>query len=440
MKSITVGYKESCGVDQVQLDEFSQQLKPEVERVKEAFSQEYKTEYASLNVPADHTMVKKVCEVVQAKKQLKPTTLVVIGIGGSNLGTKAVQEALLGRFYNEQQPATTIYYADTTDTDYIYDIILLCEQDLQKGHAIVLNVVSKSGTTTETIANFQVLLHVLKQYKPADYHEYVVATTDKGSKLWALAQQENFTCLEIPKNVGGRFSVFSPVGLFPLGMIGIDINQLVEGAQSVLPSCVNSDIANNYAALSAAVLFTQYKKNVRIHDTFLFSNDLQGIGAWYRQLVGESIGKQCDKKKKEVRVGITPTVSVGSTDLHSVGQLYFGGPKNMFTTFVGVHKNKSELPVPGFENFEQLVANIQGKTVPHIMDAILRGTQQAYKSNQLPFIAVTLPEKNPFFVGQFLQYKMVEIIYLGYLLEINPFDQPQVELYKKETRELLANG
>jgi glucose-6-phosphate isomerase len=171
---------------------------------------------------------------------------------------------------------------------------------------------------------------------------------------------------------------------------------------------------------------------------FVFSHQLRSVGAWYRQLMGESIGKERDRQGNIVERGITPTVSVGSVDLHSVGQLYLGGPRDKCSTFITIEKNKHELIIPHLAEFEQSVANIQGKSVSSILEAIVQGVKTAYTKHQRPFIALMLPEISAWHIGELLQFKMIEMMYLGYLLEVNPFDQPNVESYKIETRKLLA--
>lgn len=438
MKKITFDYVDTCLVTGDELMAAGQKLQDEITRISQARNSGYETDYASINVVFDRELLGQVKQVVKEKKSLNPTTLVVIGIGGSNLGTIAVHEAMYGTFYNEQKPEINVYFADTVDSDYIYDIILLLEQEVEKGHNIIINVVSKSGSTTETIANFEVLLHLLQHYKKDDYQKYVVVTTDEGSKLWKLAQEKGFSLVAVPSNVGGRYSVFSAVGLFPLAMLGVDIDALLAGAQSMVNECLNIDIFNNMAALSAAILFIHYKKGVTIHDTFTFSVDLKSVSKWYRQLMGESIGKAENRAGKTVNVGITPTVSVGSIDLHSVAQLYLGGPYDKFTTFIYSEKNKSNLSIPVLNEFENLVEKIQGKSLSTIMDAIMQGAQTAYKNNKRPFVSISIPEKSAYYLGQLLQIKMIEMMYLGYLLDVNPFNQPQVELYKKETRKILS--
>ena len=378
--------------------------------------------------------------------------LIVIGVGGSDLGTRAVHEALHGIYYNNHDPELQVYFVETVDSDAVYDIVLLVEQELEKNHTVLINVISKSGTTTETIANFEVFLYLLRKAYGAAYHPFVVVTTDEGSALWYYAQQEQFACLAIPKLVGGRYSVFSAVGLFPLAMLGVDIDELHAGAESILADCVNPDLFQNPAALSAAILDLQQEELFLPYNLFLFSVDMEYVGKWYRQLVAESLGKAkiCKfkekgiAKEKELYEGIEPTISIGSTDLHSVLQFYLGGSWQGYTTFVTIERQKSDVVVPNFPEFESLVPNIQGKSLTDIMKAIFDGVTASYASGDkqgptpLPYTVVSIPAKTAYYIGQFMQYKMMEVIYLGFLWGVNPFDQPAVELYKQITRRLLA--
>jgi glucose-6-phosphate isomerase len=410
-------------------------LGDQIKKIALQVENQYESPYASLYCSFDEKLLKTVKSLVKNKQKLKPTVLIVVGIGGSSLGTKAIQEAVLGRYYNTSSPVIKIYFAQTVDADKTATIIQVMKAEFKKGNVVLLTVVTKSGTTTETIANFEVLLSLLKQEYPKTYHQYVVAITDKDSALWKQAQQELFSLLEIPKNVGGRYSVFSAVGLFPLAMIGIDIDQLHIGAQEALKTCLQEDIFNNSAALSALFLHINYQNKYSISDLFLFSMDLEGMGKWYRQLMGESIGKEKDLHGNKVMAGITPTVSLGSIDLHSVAQLYLAGPHDKMTTFVTVKKTNTEIILP---KKALLLPHLSGKSFSSIMNAIVDGTKTAYFKNKRPFCSFELPEKNEFYVGQFMQIKMVEMMYLGYLMELNPFDQPNVELYKKETHKILS--
>lgn len=437
MNSIFFGYELTCQISTTELNTLFAKLSPEIERIAAARATGYTSEYASAHLPFDEELLKTVYAAVKEKKYLQPTTLVVIGIGGSNLGTIAVLEALEGKFYNHQQEVK-VYFVDTVDSDNVNDIAQLVEQELESGENIILNVISKSGTTTETIACFEVFLEILKSHRPYNYHQFVVATTDQDSALWNLARAEEFALLPIPKNVGGRYSVFSAVGLFPLCFLDIDIKKLLEGARSGFEVATLQTGGTNHAATSAILIAQHYHLGRIVHDTFLFSVALASLGAWYRQLSGESLGKAFDKEKSKVNIGLLPTISIGSTDLHSVAQLYFGGPDNRFTSFISVARNASEVVLPNYQEFEALVGNIQNKSLTTIMDAILQGTQHAYAHDKRPFVSWILPEKSAYYIGQWMQIKMIEIMYVGYLLNVNPFDQPEVERYKREVRELLV--
>lgn len=437
MKTITLDYERTCQVDNETLQQLQKQLENEIDHIHKTRSQHYDTAYGSINLPFDKDLIKMVHATVRAKKALNPTILVVIGIGGSNLGTIAVLEALCGKFYNEHHDIK-VYFVDTVDSDHTNDIAQLVEHELAKGKNAIINVISKSGTTTETIANFEIFLEILKNHRPYSYQNYIVATTDEDSALWNLAQEEQFTQLPIPQHVGGRYSIFSTVGLFPLCFLEIDIEDLCDGAQHGFMASTHKKIAKNPAALSAALIATHYNQGNIIHDTFLFSVALSSLGAWYRQLSAESVGKAYNKNNELINTGVLPTISIGSTDLHSVAQLYLAGPHNRFTTFVSVEQNQSDLFLPDYHEFETLVPKIQEKPFSCIMNAILEGTKRAYHNDNRPFVSAILPEKSAYYIGQFMQIKMIEIMYLAYLLQVNPFDQPQVENYKKETKKILS--
>lgn len=422
-----------------QLHQIMRDAYSEIERIIAARAQGYDTPYASINLPADIAMRDRVKAVIRQQQERNPGALVIIGIGGSCLGAIAVHEMLYGRRYNEKPDAMRVYYIDTIDPDMVYETLIAVQELLKAGRSVTINAISKSGTTTETVVNFELFYDLIKRYHPTDYQKSMVITTDEGSKLWDFAKQEGILALSIPKLVGGRYSVFSAVGLFPLGLIGVDIDELCAGAQEAVEHNTSLDIEHNHALQRAAVLYAQYQEGKHIHDSFMFTVDGASLGAWYRQLMGESIGKEHDRSGKQVRIGITPTVSMGSVDLHSVGQLYLGGPRDKVTTFVAVEQDNHALTLPQYAAFENLVAKIQGKSVSSIFMAILQGVQTAYKNEGLPFMTIMLPKKEARYIGSLMQMQMLEIIYLGYIFNIDPFDQPQVELYKKETRKILSH-
>ena len=430
MDKLVYSYANSL-ISKEELEGVLNKLQQENQQMRKA---DYNDERASLHLLDDIEMLHRVKTLIDEKKRLNPRYLVVIGIGGSNLGTIAVQEAILGRLYNLLDRDIKVLYVDTVDSDNIDSILNILKPVLERGENILINIISKSGRTTETIANFEVILDFLMKYRE-DYYKYIVATTQRDSKLWGIAEENKFSTLEIPKMVGGRYSVFSSVGLFPLGLLGIDIDKLIEGARVMRERCLN-DIRNP-AAINASLIYLHNERNRNIHDLFLFSSDLESIGKWYRQLLAESIGKELDRDGRQVFTGITPTVSIGSTDLHSMAQLYLGGPYDKFTTFISTMKPKTSIDIPSFNEYEQLVNGIQDKKIEDVMKAILEGVKKAFEKKTRPYSEVILPDKTEYSIGQLLQMKMMEVIYLGALLNVNPFDQPNVEDYKRETRKIL---
>ena len=436
MESLKILYDDAL-VPKDQILKIAEEIKPEIERVREALSKGYEDDRASVNLLDDEEMLNTVKRTIEEKLRLEPKCLIVIGIGGSNLGTIAVQEAILGKLYNLSSPPMNVLYADTVDPNLIYSIMKIVEPVLRRDDNVLLNVVSKSGVTTETVANFRILLDMLRKYKK-DYKDYIVATCDRDSKLWSLAAEKGFAALEIPRKVGGRYSVFSPVGLFPLGLLGIHIRDLLNGARQMRNACVDMDLERNPAAIIASIQFAHYKNGKNISDFFFFSSDLESLGKWCRQLIAESLGKEFNRNGERVNVGITPTISIGSTDLHSVAQLYLGGPYDKLTTFVSIKDSRPPLHVPGMDEYSDLVQGIDGKSLKEILNAILEGTKEAFRKDKRPFIEISLPDKSEGSIGQFMQLKMIETMYLGHLLNVNPFDQPDVEKYKRETRRILA--
>ena len=438
MKDIEFSFEDAM-IPQQRILETAERLRPMLGNMVNAISEGYESDLASLCLPDDRLILGKVRQAIRENLQLKPAYLIVVGIGGSNLGAIAVQEAILGKLHNQLTASTKVLYADTVDSDGINNIITLIKPVLERGGNIVLNVVSKSGTTTETIANAEVLIDLLRRHKK-DYKNCITVTSDKGSELWNIAVKEGFNVLEIPKKVGGRYSVFSSVGLFPLGLLGIDIERLLDGAKFMKATCIDTSIEKNPAAIGAAIQYLHYESGKNISDLFLFANDLESLGKWCRQLMAESLGKEFNKKGETVNLGITPDISIGSTDLHSMAQLYLGGPYDKFTTFLSVKNSNSHINVPTLKEYSKLVYGIQGKSLESIMSAIMEGTKAAFRKGKRPFMEIKLPCKSEYSIGQFLQFKMIETIYLGYLLGVNPFNQPSVESYKEETRKLLQKN
>jgi glucose-6-phosphate isomerase len=434
MRSLKLTYDASC-VDKEMINTLGQRLAPIIESMKQARTQGYETDYAALNLASDTETLKHVDALIEKVSHYAPTMVVVVGIGGSNLGTVALVEALYGTFHNDFY-CPTFYYADTIDNTRDKYLLERAERELKKGNAILVVIVTKSGKTTETLINGALYRELLKKYYPQDYRNFIVVITDKGSPLEAIAHQQGYAMLEIPQRVGGRYSVLSAVGLFPLRLLKVDCKELLAGADAILTECLNENIFENNAALSAAVIYAHYKNGHTIHDTFVFLPDLFMLGAWYKQLVGESLGKSQSISGQHVEIGITPTVSVGTTDLHSVAQLYLGGPRDKITTFIFQQCEAETLTIPNNE-FIHPLPFLQGRSVSSVKEAIYHGVLTAYKNGRRPYMTLAVQDLTPFTLGSFIMMKMCEVLYLAALLEVNPFDQPAVELYKEETRRIL---
>lgn len=426
IKPILFAYKDHCLIETKTILETGKKLVPEIERIKNAWNlRNDETVYAALSLPHNIKMVREVEKVIRDKQALKPTMLIVIGIGGSSLGLKAIHHAINGPFHNQNMPDVKLYIADTIDSDYLFNIYALAQEELENDGVIILNIISKSGTTQEPMLSAQIFFDLMKKTYPKTYQEHIIATTNHGSPLWNFAIDESFTTLTIPPQVGGRYSVFSAVGLFPLALIGIDIDELLKGAYHISESCLDDNTLQNLAAIRAIILAEQYKQNIHIHDMFIFSANLSEIGAWYRQLMGESLGKTDNTGTK--KIGITPTTSIGTADLHSVGQLYLGGPYTRYTTFVSVEKNNAHISI------FNMTLN-KKSTLEDSMLNILDGVRHTYYLDKRPFTLLEIPEKSEYYVGMLMQLHMFEIIYAGFLLNVNPFDQPDVEKYKNSTQ------
>lgn len=433
MKGLLIDWS-NAGISTSGLARYQDMLKDEISIMRDARGSMYSDERASINLPLDEEHLRLSLQL--ARQHAGAELLVVVGIGGSNLGTWAVQDAILGKLHNMSGRTPRILYADTNDTDTINTINSILADTLKRKKHAVVNVVCKSGTTTETIANFQVLLATLKRHgkSPA---RHVVITTDAGSALWHLARDEGFSLLPIPENVGGRYSVFSPVGLFPLALLGIDVRKLLAGAAHMRAKCLSS--GENPAVIRAAMIHNAHTQGRNIADNFYFRPDFESIGKWYRQLMGESLGKEWNRShKKQVWTGITPTVSVGTFDLHSMAQLYFGGPRDKFHTIVTLKRPNTSRMVRGTLRYDALVHNIQGKQLHDIMDAVVKGVATVMRNQDRPYCIIQLERADEESVGALLQLHMMEMMYLGALFDVNPFDQPNVEAYKVETKRALA--
>jgi glucose-6-phosphate isomerase len=346
--------------------------------------------------------------------------IIVVGIGGSNQGAQAVYSALK----NKKKNLAEILFLDSLNPLFLSKAIFRFKSaNIKKGEAAVC-LISESGKTFETIANFFTLFSAVKKYQPK-----IFVITDFGSPLWQFAQKNGWPVLSMPKAVVGRYSVFSAVGLFPLNLAGINANELLSGAREANKICLKNDPLKNPALASALTIFYHWQKRKNIYSNLVFPPDLENFGKWYVQLMAEGLGKRGK--------GITPTVTTGTTDFHAIGQLYFDGPKDKLINFIFVENLDIDFQIPRDKDLAQLFPGSQGKKIWQVNRVIFEGVKKAYFIKKLPFTETILAKLDERSLGALFQMKMIEIILLAKLMKINAFDQPGVELYKKETRKIL---
>ncbi len=357
--------------------------------------------------------------------------VVVIGIGGSYLGTKAVVEALNNSFdwlqSNERKNPVILYAGNNIGEDYLYEL-----SEVLKGKQFGLINVSKSGTTTEPAIAFRMLKKQLEEAvgKAEAKHRIVAITDAKRGALRTLADQEGYKTFIIPDNVGGRFSVLTPVGLLPIAVAGINIRDLVAGAVS-MEKATDKDVpfADNMSAIYAAIRNELYKGGKKVEILANFHPKLHYIGEWWKQLYGESEGK--DGK------GIFPASVDLTTDLHSMGQWIQDGERIIFETVISVEAPDHKVVVPSDEANLDGLNYLSGKRVDEVNKMAELGTQLAHVDGGVPNIKITMPEVNAYYIGQLFYFFEKACGISGYMLGVNPFDQPGVEAYKKNMFALL---
>lgn len=431
---------ENCGSSRDQILALALRLGPYLERLQRvADDGGYDAAECSINLPGDEMLWQQVQRMQRQTATPGLKYLIDIGIGGSNLGTKAVYDALLGYAdLLEPHRFPKMLFVDTNDPETLSRFARFLEQTIERPEEVLINAISKSGSTTETIVNLELIWRTFQHRFPHALDRWVI-TTDYQSKLWRLAEEKGISALPVPPKVGGRYSVFSAVGLFPLAAAGFDVSSLREGAREACTRCLSADLWQNPAILSAVVLFLQHQQGKIIHDTFLFHPELESCGKWYRQLMGESIGKEKNLDDITVHAGITPTVSIGSTDLHSMAQLTLGGPDDKVTTFVWCESTAIDPIIPQSLAFPGLVGGIAGTSANTVMQAILHGVKAAYRSHRLPFMEMILADLSPKSLAEMFQVQMFQMMCLAQLFHVNAFDQPNVEDYKTETRRFLES-
>lgn len=364
--------------------------------------------------------------------------LVVLGIGGSALGATAVDMALSGVFRLALPPAhqaMRLFVADNSDPRMFSS--LLRGLDLKR---TVFNVVSKSGSTGETMSQFLVTLEMLERLLgPEEARRRLVFTTDpeKGN-LRALAAREPYRVLNVPPNVGGRYSVLSAVGLLPLACAGHDIKALLAGAAHMATRCLEPSLGRNPAYLLAALAVAHQRAGRNILVMMPYVSDLFGLAQWFAQLWAESLGKAQDRQGRLVNLGQTPVAAVGATDQHSQLQLYMEGPQDKLIGFLTLANYGADLEIPNLYPEIDALAYLGGRSMSELIQAEAQATAAALASQGRPSFSLRLPSLSAHVMGQVLFLLEAATVTVGAMLGINALDQPGVELSKQLTYGLMG--
>lgn len=386
-----------------------------------------------IDLPEDYdkeefARIKKAAEKIQKDSEV----LLVIGIGGSYLGARAAIEFLRHSFYNmvdkSIRKTPEIYFVgNSISSTYIKHLM-----DVIRDRDFSVNMISKSGTTTEPAIAFRVFKEMLeKKYGKAEAAKRIYATTDKArGSLKKLATEEGYETFVVPDDVGGRFSVLTAVGLLPIAVSGADIDKLMEGAQAGRKQAIEADFAENDALKYAALRNILLRKGKAVEILANYEPCVHFVSEWWKQLYGESEGK--DKK------GILPASVDLTTDLHSMGQFIQDGARIIFETVINIETSREEILI-GEEPVDLDGLNyLAGKSVDFVNKSAMNGTILAHTDGQVPNLVVNVPEVNEYYLGQLFYFFEFACGVSGYLLGVNPFNQPGVESYKKNMFALLG--
>jgi glucose-6-phosphate isomerase len=380
-------------------------------------------------------------QVKKLVKELAPRceNLVVLGIGGSALGNIALQTALNPYMYNldeKQRTGPRLFVFDNVDPAQLVSFLDWLQDKLDK---TIFNVISKSGRTSETAAQFMIIRQLLlDKLGPDGLKDQVVATTDSSQgTLRKIADDADLRCLEVPDGVGGRFTVLSAVGLFSAAMCGIDIDSLLEGARDMDTRVKCEDFYENPAATNAAINYHFYNHGKKISVMMPYSYALKDLSDWYRQLWAESLGKVKDLAGNDVHIGPTPVKALGATDQHSQVQLYREGPNDKLFTFLQVNNFEKDIKTGPAPDCAEELGFLAGKNLSVLLNNEKKATEYALLTDKRPCLTVIFDKVNAYTIGQFIYLFEVTTSFVGALFNINPYDQPAVELGKEATFALM---
>ena len=370
--------------------------------------------------------IKDQAELLRKKSQV----FVVVGIGGSYLGARAVIEAIshqFGSLLNRADDTQIVYAGHNMSEEYMVELLELLDQ---KDYSMA--VISKSGTTTEPAVAFRILKnHLENKYGKEEARTRIVAITDKAKgALKTLANEEGYKTYIVPDNVGGRYSVLTPVGLLPIAVAGIDIEELVNGALAMETYCKENQNCDNVVAQYAVARQALYHDGKTNEILVSYEPRLHYIAEWWKQLYGESEGKEGK--------GIFPASDTFTTDLHSMGQYIQEGLRNLFETIISVEKPTKEIRIPLADNDLDQLNYIAGKRLSEVNHTAETATILAHVDGGVPNIIIQIPEISARTIGELIYFFEMGCALSGYMLEVNPFDQPGVEAYKKNMFALLG--
>jgi len=424
------------GIGPEQLEDLAEETSPLISKLNKE-RQAGKSPYR--NLPYDSRIAQEVKKLV---KQLKGRceNLVVFGIGGSALGNIALQTALNPYMHNlddSQRAGPRLFVFDNIDPPQLVSFLDWLGDKLDR---TIFNAISKSGWTAETAAQFMIVRRLLlDKLGPANCKKQVITTTDANQGiLRRIANNAGFTSLVIPEGIGGRFSVLSAVGLFSAAMCGIDIDSLLAGARDMDTRVKCEDFYRNPAAINAAINYHFYNHGKKISVMMPYSYHLKDLADWYRQLWAESLGKAEDLAGNEVHIGPTPVKALGTTDQHSQVQLYREGPNDKLFTFLQVSNFDKDLRIGPAPDYASELGFLAGKDLSELLNNERRATEYALLESKRPCLTVVFPEVNAYTVGQFIYLFEVTTSLAGALFNINPYDQPAVELGKEATFALMG--
>jgi glucose-6-phosphate isomerase len=403
-------------------------VQQEVRRRREA------GEYGFYGLVDQNAAVREITAFAEGLGQAHDHVL-VLGIGGSALGTKALLNALRRPAWNEGDDESRDFFPRLTVLENVDPTSVAAALRRIDPRRVLVNVISKSGGTAETMAQYLVVRHWLEDALGAAAYRHLVFTTDpvRGA-LRELAGQEGIATLSVPADVGGRFSVLSPVGLLPAALVGIDIAALLAGARRAIDRAAADDLRQNPAALYAALHWAaDADLGARIHVLMPYSDRLREFAEWYRQLWAESLGKRVDREGRVVHAGPTPVGAIGATDQHSQVQLFMEGPYDKVITFVAVEQPGEDVAIPARAGLPADLSYLPGHTLGELLRAEYEATSAALAQMGRMSCTLRLPELSAEILGEAIMFFQLATGYAGVWYGVDPFDQPGVELGKRLT-------